>query len=112
MASGVAGDNKVVQQLVFENSEMTGARDRDEVEVGERGGRKRLEQLATQVEDLNYQVSMLNEELEDRQKQLETFQVTLDFCFFCFLWDDVLKSDIVWYHLPGTWGRYMTKHAC
>ncbi len=36
MASGVAGHNEVVQQLVFENSEMTGARDRDEVEVGER----------------------------------------------------------------------------
>ncbi len=50
----------------------------------ERGGRKRLEQLATQVEDLNYQVSMLNEELEDKQKQLETFQVTLDFFFFFF----------------------------
>ncbi len=85
MASGVAGDNEVVQQLVFENSEMTGARDRDEVEVGERGGRKRLEQLATQVEDLNYQVSMLNEELEDKQKQLETFQVILDY-FFCFFY--------------------------
>ena len=52
-------------------------KEEEEDEEGEEEDRrKRLVQLATQVEDLSYQVGVLSEELEYKQKQAETAEVS------------------------------------
>ena len=68
-----------MQQLQFESerkkSKRTGEEEEMVVQVEEGASRRRIEELAAQVEDLTYQLSMLTEDLEYKKKQLDAAQV-------------------------------------
>jgi len=75
----------VVQQLQFESGRKklrtTGEEEEESVTRAEEGASKRrIEELATQVEDLTYQLSVLTEDLEYKNKQLAVAQVCACVC--------------------------------